>query len=602
MMKYVVWRHFLCALVLALLPLGAWAQSAAQQIQEADWFERPLGKGVVWKYYYFDDLFNGPQNISILEADLDDADVSLELPYRFGSFEKTSTMIKSFANAAGGVNGTFYSNNNGVRSHRGYVRVNGTEITPSDGWSNWGYQGGLVFNRNTGAASVRTRPRNTGGAAGAPADWRTTANNFTDAIVGGPILVRNGAKATSQYENIGTHCNARHPRTMVGMLSDNRLVLVTGDGRHPGKSVGFTCEEMAQVMDALGCITAFSLDGGGSTSMYGRGQANNGILNHPSDRGIWPHDFNGERVVANAIAVIAPPAIPPAFDATVQIVSVPSNLGKGETGQVTLRLTNIGSQAWNNKRISIKTARPAQHAGRFYAASTWLDEATAWQLPEGVTVSRGQQILVNFEISGPSLPGPGRVTEFYQLMVDDATRFGPGDEQIPVSVLVAGDSSNIIVEPRSGGQNPVWYSELGVMADTPASASVPGATPDLGSRYGSTYRSVAGAKTSRWLPEFPQAGFYRVHVAWPAGNLRRSPITYKIHHSGGTATFEIDQTVNANQWVALDTQAFEFDAGIGSGQGVEMSNEGIDASGSMYAGPVWFEWVGNSNVENWELY
>jgi len=52
----------------------------------------------------------------------------------------------------------------------------------------------------------------------------------------------------------------------------------------------------------------------------------------------------------------------------------------------------------------------------------------------------------------------------------------------------------------------------------------------------------------------------------------------------------------------LGDRVFEFDAGGGIGQGVTMSNADIDASGSMYAGPVWFDFVGTSEVGGWELY
>lgn len=594
-MLYAVVKRYLCVLLLLLAPVTIGAQSVAQKIADADWFSRPVGKGVTWKYYHFDQLFTGPQNVSIIEADLNDPDVSLDFGYRNGSLVRTSTMLQvDLTGVAAGVNGTFYRTAN----HATYFRVNSQEIPPADTWSNWGYQGGLAFNRNTKAAAVLQRPVNSGGASGAPANWRTINNQYTDVMVNGPLLVHNGELAENQYGNITTHCTARHPRTMVGMKPGNILLLVTADGRHAGRSIGMTCEEMAQVMRALGSTTAFSLDGGGSTAMYARGEPNAGVVSFPADNGNWDH--SGERPVSNAIAVIAPQPDPLPFDARTQITSIPGRLEKGQVGMVTVRLTNIGELPWNNERVSLTTARPAFTPSRFHVPQSWVNEYTPWRLPAGTTVNPGQSISATFQVTGPSLPATGSISEYFQLTMDDSVRFGPSDERLPISLLVSGDSDDIIIETRSGGHNVAWYSDTG-MADSNVPVAVPGATPALGVRYGSTYRSVAGAKSASYRPNFPERGHYRVHVAWPAANLRRNPITYKIRHRDGVEVYQIDQTQNADQWILLDPTAYEFDAGQND-QGVEISNENIDLSGNMYAGPVWFEYVPDASVENWELY
>ena len=61
--------------------------------------------------------------------------------------------------------------------------------------------------------------------------------------------------------------NGAAPRTAVGLKRDGSLVLYTIDGRQSGYSIGATLTQVAERMIELGCETALSLDGGGSTAM-----------------------------------------------------------------------------------------------------------------------------------------------------------------------------------------------------------------------------------------------------------------------------------------------------------------------------------------------
>ncbi|HNT34147.1 MAG TPA: hypothetical protein PKH07_04035 [bacterium] len=144
-----------------------------------------------------------------------------------------------------------------------------------------------------------------------------------------------------------------------------------------------------------------------------------------------------------------------------------------------------------------------------------------------------------------------------------------------------------IVESRSGGKNFPCYSETGVWADSTTGCIAPGCTDGLGQRYGSTYRSVAGAKSAFFRPSLTQTGIYKVYAAWGAGNLRQNGITYEVAHSGGIAKHIIDQTINANTWVLLGQYSFVK----GTDGFVEVSNKDIDVSGNMYSGAVRFELV-----------
>jgi hypothetical protein len=88
-------------------------------------------------------------------------------------------------------------------------------------------------------------------------------------------------------------------RTAVGIAdSGRRLYLLALDGA-PGYRGGLTIAEVAATMRTLGSVDAFSLDGGGSTTMAARtrGSAAVAALNHPSG--------GAERPVPNGIGVFS---------------------------------------------------------------------------------------------------------------------------------------------------------------------------------------------------------------------------------------------------------------------------------------------------------
>ncbi len=112
---------------------------------------------------------------------------------------------------------------------------------------------------------------------------------------GGPRLVRGGKPAADSDPGVydAGFADSRHPRTAVGVCPDGRILLVTVDGRRPGKSVGMTIAELSDLLIELGAAQAVNLDGGGSTTMVVGGR----VVNSPSDP-------TGERSVGDALLVL----------------------------------------------------------------------------------------------------------------------------------------------------------------------------------------------------------------------------------------------------------------------------------------------------------
>ncbi len=113
----------------------------------------------------------------------------------------------------------------------------------------------------------------------------------------GPALLEGGEVAAG-IDSYEAEVNPKHPiqgvnpRTGIGMISPSHFVLIVVDGRSPGYSRGVTLAEFAQIFRELGCDSAYNLDGGGSATMYFKGE----IVNQPSQR-------QGERSVSDILYV-----------------------------------------------------------------------------------------------------------------------------------------------------------------------------------------------------------------------------------------------------------------------------------------------------------
>jgi hypothetical protein len=114
-------------------------------------------------------------------------------------------------------------------------------------------------------------------------------------VGGGPQLIKAGkVNITFDDEKIAPRfVSDRHPRTAIGRLKDNRVLIATVDGRQPGVSVGMALPELAELVLELGALEAINLDGGGSTTMVVNGK----LVNVPSDQ-------TGERAVSDAILLL----------------------------------------------------------------------------------------------------------------------------------------------------------------------------------------------------------------------------------------------------------------------------------------------------------
>lgn len=577
----------LIALQLFLL-LAPPAADAEQTLADAEWFERQIGVGVTWRHYQFDDLYGARQSVSVIEADLSHTSVTVRFPYLPASRGRTSSFVpQQFSDAIAAVNGSYFDTSAGGGGSTTFLRMNHNVITPQTGGATNMRTEGAVTLSSGDYFRIQLRP-STG--------WDSYTRR-RDVLANGPVLLWSGVIA--DFTPTGAHCSNRHPRTAVGLSSSRRLFLVTVDGR-TAHAAGMTCDELARVMQELGCVSAVNMDGGGSTTMWVNGEPNNGVVNYPSDNGAYDH--LGERSCSNAIAIIAPPAPPAPWDARLANVSYTKLMTSGTTQTVTLAYENIGTQRWTRTSTSLVVTRPRTRLSDFHTSHSWVTTTTPALLSEP-EVAPGEIGTFSFIVTAPQVSSGRVFDQHFGLMQAGVGPFGPPDNEPRLEFVVeptgSGSTGTYIIESRAGGLNFTRYSETGGWADSPTNCTAPGLTGNIGMRYGSTYRSIAGAKAATFRPNFAEAGAYHVYIAYGnGGSLARSPITYTVNDAASSTRYLIDQRTNHNTWVLLGTHLFN------SGQNgtVTISNEDIDLSGNMYAGAVKFEPVIPSAAHDWQLY
>ncbi len=101
------------------------------------------------------------------------------------------------------------------------------------------------------------------------------------AIGGGPYLVKNGQVFIDRQRFTDKFLWKKEPRTAIGYTKDDKIIIVTVDGRKKGVTEGATLPELAEIMLELGCYNAMNLDGGSSTQMVYNGK----LVNLPTVEG-----------------------------------------------------------------------------------------------------------------------------------------------------------------------------------------------------------------------------------------------------------------------------------------------------------------------------
>lgn len=237
-----------------------------------------LRAGVVWKQVETT-WHDAPRSINVVCITPSSKNkLGIALP---ASLATTSTTCKA-EDVLVGINAAYFGT-----TSRGFVRIDGKDVCVGDKYAdNKRYLNDGVYLLNSNIPGIKGVENNAAAA--------TLPDENIQCC--GPLLILDGID--QQQENVD-HCTVEHPRTIVGVTADGRVLFVTVDGRFSGKAIGMSTTMLQELMRLLGAKHALNLDGGGSTTMYIKDR---GVVNHVCNSGsTW--DKVVERKVSSILYV-----------------------------------------------------------------------------------------------------------------------------------------------------------------------------------------------------------------------------------------------------------------------------------------------------------
>ena len=264
----------LCAAMLWSLQLAA-AVDASEFNTPASITNKQLAPGVAAYQFTYNNIYGGPQIISVVAVNLNDPSVELNIAVCEDKNRQTISQQAKANNALAAINFGYF-NMQDPSSPAGAIKYDGV-VESTFGWNIGGF---FHYYPNNQVAIT------------------TSAPDFGQALAvraAFPMLVVDG-----QVFDMGSsdHIPGRNPRTAIGITPANIFYMVVVDGRIAGRSTGVTCYELADFMQRLGCSHALNMDGGGSSAMWLKDL---GIISYPSDNKKFDH--KGERRVYDILFV-----------------------------------------------------------------------------------------------------------------------------------------------------------------------------------------------------------------------------------------------------------------------------------------------------------
>lgn len=272
-------------LIILLLQASQNLEGQIPGFKKIKWDREKIAPGLVWKSSHCKIYDTVPQNINVLIINTSKRRMSLWYDYK----KNTPVSSQAFeAKAIAAVNAGFFNIQGGGSVT--YIKTGGLISEPDTAirWKPGTDRNGSILIDAEGGVAIKEKMSNS---------WYDSRKEYTDVLVTGPLLLSDKKKvALSQSSLVKT----KHPRSVIGIINDRKIILVTLDGR-TDQAAGMTLQEVADLMISLKCRHALNLDGGGSTTMWINGKPYNGVVNMPCDNKMFDHA--GERAVSDILII-----------------------------------------------------------------------------------------------------------------------------------------------------------------------------------------------------------------------------------------------------------------------------------------------------------
>ena len=294
-------RFLLIAYCLTLFSFVTNAQNYADSLilTSVKWITTDLGNDLQWKYYHFNhqELFTSNQHVSILQTKINNKNIQ----FAFGSADilipegdtlrklKPTSLLAMENNALLAINGGFFNTKKGGSVD--FIKINKRVIDSAS------YLSEKLLSEHSNSAITIEDNKVEIMKGDRKAYWEKSMPQ-SNILVTGPLLLFNNE---DQELRINAFNDNRHPRTCACITNDDNLLLITVDGRN-ALAQGMNLHELTYMAKILNCKNAINLDGGGSSTMYIKGQPDNGVVNYPCDNKQFDHF--GERSVSNIFMIL----------------------------------------------------------------------------------------------------------------------------------------------------------------------------------------------------------------------------------------------------------------------------------------------------------
>ncbi|HNT34226.1 MAG TPA: family 10 glycosylhydrolase, partial [bacterium] len=259
---------------------------------------------------------------------------------------------------------------------------------------------------------------------------------------------------------------------------------------------------------------------------------------------------------------------PVAYAAHWTAQSYADTMTSGSTAVCWVEYMNDGTAVWGHAKTRLGTTQPRDRSSIFYTAGNWVGANRPTEVDQSA-VSKGQVGRFTFIMTAPAVGTSTTYTEYWGLVEEGVTWFGPADNAVWFRITVnpsgpTNTPTNTYTNTHTPTRTPTPFLPSQLIIDNPdpgwSDDGFPWATATGASdKYGADYRYTStnfGVRTASWSHAINGGGTYKVYAWWPAGANRSNNTPYVVHTRTGDTMVWVNQEINGGTWNLLGSFAF----------------------------------------------